>query len=95
LLLKRVYIKNQNRITQSEKNYDSSNKVGNQTYFAILYEGSRNAESKLRKKPLIGPKYIDADIKTNILEEDDKNSYEDKEGITDDNFDESSRKENA
>jgi len=60
------------------------------------YEGSiENAESNLRKKPSTEPNNIDADTMSNIVEEDDKSSYEDLEEITDENFDVLSRMEDA
>jgi len=44
----------------------------------IQYEGGiQNAESNLREKPSTGPYKIDDDIMSNIVEKDDKSSYED------------------
>jgi len=62
----------------------------------IQYEGGiKNAERNLRKKPSTEPNKIDADTMSNIVEEDDKSSYEDLEEITDENFDELSRMEDV
>ena len=71
-----------------KKSYDSYNKVGKKRHFPIQYEGNQNTESNLSKKPSNGPRYgINADIMSDIVEED-KNSYEDLEEITAENFDE-------
>ena len=71
--------------------YDSYNKVGKKRHFPIQYEGNQNTESNISKKPSNGPRYgINADIMSEIVEED-KNSYEDLEEITAENFDEVSR----
>jgi len=62
----------------------------------IQYKGGiENAESNLRKNPSTESNKIDADTMSNIVEEDDKSSYEDLEEITDDNFDELSRTEDV
>jgi len=55
----------------------------------------RNSESHLRRKPSTEPNKFDADTISNIVEEDDKRSYEDLEEISDKTFDELSRMEDA
>ncbi len=76
------------------KNYDSYNKVGKKRHFQMIqYEGNEKADSNLRKKPSTEPNKIDTDIMSNIIEEDDKISFEDLDDITDENFYELSRKE--
>jgi len=73
------------------KSYGSRNNDDNKKHFRIPHKGSRNPESNLSNKTVTGPKYIDADIISNIFEEDDKNSTKNIEEITDDNFDKFSR----
>jgi len=69
-----------------KKSYDSYIKVGKKRYFPIQYEeGSKNTDSYLRKKTTSEPNNIDADIMSNIVEEDDKSSYEDLEEIANEN----------
>ena len=70
-----------------KKSYDSYNKVGKKRHFPIQYECNQNTESNLSKKPSTGPRYIDADIMSNIVEEDDKSSYEEQEEIGNDDVD--------
>ena len=74
------------------KSYDSYNKVGKKRHFPIQYECNQNTESNLSKKSSTEPRYrINAgDVMSDIVEED-KNSYEDLEEITAENFDEVSR----
>ena len=74
------------------KSYDSYNKVGKKRHFPIQYECNQNTESNLSKKFSTEPRYrINAgDVMSDIVEED-KNSYEDLEEITAENFDEVSR----
>ena len=68
------------------KSYDFYNKVGKKRHFSIQYECNQNTESNLSKKPSTGPRYIDADIMSNIVKED-KSSYEEQEEIGNDDVD--------